>query len=65
MEKGKTKKWDSAEFLTSEKEVAAYLNACFEEYSNDPTMIAHAFGVVARARSPKKPASRAKAFTRR
>jgi probable addiction module antidote protein len=59
MEKVKTKKWDSAEFLTSVKEVVAYLNACFEEYGDDPAMIAHAFGVVARARGMSKVAKKA------
>jgi probable addiction module antidote protein len=59
MDKVKTSKWDSAEFLNSEKEVTAYLNTCFEEYGDDPAMIAHAFGVVARARGMSKVAKKA------
>lgn len=43
-----SKKWDSAEHLESREQVAAYLEAVFEE--NDPALIAHALGVVARAK---------------
>jgi probable addiction module antidote protein len=59
VEQLRTKKWDSAELLTSQTEVAAYLNACFEDYGDDPAMIAHAFGVVARARGMSKIAKKA------
>lgn len=43
-----TKKWDSADYLESREDVAAYLEAVFEE--NDPALIAHALGVAARAK---------------
>jgi probable addiction module antidote protein len=43
----KTTIWDSAELLDSPEAVAAYLEAAFEE--NDPALIAHVLGVVARA----------------
>lgn len=59
METVKSKTWDSAAFFTSKKEVAAYLNACFDEYGDDPTKIAHAFGVVARARGMSTVAKKA------
>ncbi len=59
MAKIKTTKWDSAELLATEKDISAYLNACFEDYADDPAMIAHAFGVVARARGMSKVAKKA------
>lgn len=40
--------WDSSEYLKTEDDMAAYLEACFEE--NDPALIAHALGVIARAK---------------
>jgi probable addiction module antidote protein len=40
--------YDSAEFLKSEDEVATYLDEAFRD--GDPSMIAHALGVAARAR---------------
>jgi len=42
-------KYDSADYLHSEKEMLAYLNAAVE-ISDAPENIAHALGVVARAR---------------
>jgi len=47
----KTNRWDSAKHLKSEKDIAAYLNACVEEGGDDPGFLAHALGVVARARN--------------
>jgi probable addiction module antidote protein len=44
----KTKPWDSAQHLRSKEEIAFYLDAVLEE--DDPALIAHAIGVVARAR---------------
>lgn len=41
---------DSAEFLKSDADMAAYLDACLEEAGDDPAFIAHALGVIARAR---------------
>jgi probable addiction module antidote protein len=42
--------WDSAEYLKTDKEIAAYLDACLEEAGDDPKFIAHALGIIARAR---------------
>ena len=44
------RKWDSAEHLETEAEMADYLNACLEEAGDDPAFIAKALGVIARAR---------------
>ncbi len=43
----KTTRYDTAATLKTKKDVVAYLNAVFEE--DDPALIAHALGVVARA----------------
>ena len=50
MAKAKTKTipWDSAAHLKSDDDIANYLEAVFEE--GDPALIAHALGVVARAK---------------
>lgn len=48
LSKLKTTAWDSAEYLKTDEDVALYLEACLEE--NDPTLITHALGVIARAR---------------
>ncbi|MCK9992356.1 MAG: hypothetical protein Dbin4_00876 [Alphaproteobacteria bacterium] len=48
MAKLKTTVWDAAEYLKSDEDIAAYLEAAFEE--NDPALIAAALGDVARAR---------------
>ncbi len=50
MPKLKTTVWDSAEYLKTDADIAAYLDACFEEAGDDAAFIAHALGVVARAR---------------
>lgn len=47
----KTTPWDSAEYLKSEADMSAYLDACFEEAGHDPAFLTHALGVVARARN--------------
>lgn len=47
----KTTAWDSAEYLKSEADITAYLDACFEEAGDDPAFLTHALGVVARARN--------------
>ena len=46
--KTKTIPWDSAAHLKSDDDIANYLEAVFEE--GDPALIAHALGVVARAK---------------
>jgi probable addiction module antidote protein len=43
----KTTRYDSADLLKTKKDVAAYLDAVFEDC--DPALISHALGVVARA----------------
>ena len=44
----KLKVWDSAEHLKTEEDMVLYLEACLEE--SDPALIAHALGVIAKAR---------------
>lgn len=48
MTTSKLTKWDSAEYLKTEKDIMSYIEACLEE--NDPQLIPHALGVVARAK---------------
>jgi len=49
MEKIKTRPWDSAQHLKTE-DIAEYFDACLREGGDDPAFIAHALGVIARAR---------------
>lgn len=46
----KTRSWDSAEYLQTEDDIAEYIEACLQEGGDDPAFIAHALGVIARAR---------------
>lgn len=46
----KLTKWDSAEHLKTDEDIAAYLDACFEEAGDDAAFITHALGVVAKAK---------------
>ncbi|MDM7921928.1 MAG: putative addiction module antidote protein [Pyrinomonadaceae bacterium] len=48
MSKTKTLPWDPAEYLSSDKEIAAYLEAALEE--GEPSLVAAALGDIARAR---------------
>jgi probable addiction module antidote protein len=41
---------DVAEYLKTEDDVAAYFEACLQEGGDDAAYIAHALGVIARAR---------------
>ena len=50
MGKLKLRKWDSAEHLNSDEDIALYLDACLEEAGDDPAFIAKALGNIARAR---------------
>ena len=55
MAKGKRTKeplsrFDTADYLKSERDMVAYLEACMEEAGDDPAFIAHALGNIARAR---------------
>ncbi|MDT0619415.1 putative addiction module antidote protein [Salinisphaera sp. P385] len=43
--------YDSADYIHSDADAAAYLLACMEEGGDDPAFLAHALGVVARARN--------------
>jgi len=43
-------RYGSAEHLKTDADMAAYLDACLEEAGDDPAYIAHALGVIARAR---------------
>jgi probable addiction module antidote protein len=47
----KLKRWDSAEHLKTEDDIALYLEACFEEAGDDAAFVAKALGTIARARS--------------
>ncbi|QDX80286.1 putative addiction module antidote protein [Denitratisoma sp. DHT3] len=44
----KLRPWDSAEYLKTEEDMLLYLEACLEE--GDAALIAHALGVIAKAR---------------
>lgn len=44
------KKWDSAEHLKTQADMADYLDACLQEAGDDPKFIAKALGVIARAK---------------
>lgn len=46
----KLKKWDTAEHLQTEEDIALYLEACIEEAGDDAAFIAKALGNIARAR---------------
>ena len=49
MKKKKTTKiWDAAEYLETEEDMAAYLEAALDE--NDPTLVAAALGDITRAK---------------
>jgi len=50
MKKVKTTRYDVAEHLRTPKEMAAYLEACFEEANGDAAFIAKALGNIARAK---------------
>ncbi|MAU95508.1 addiction module antidote protein [Jiella pacifica] len=47
----KLTRYDSADYLTDDASIAEYLEAAIEEAGDDPPSIAHALGVVARARN--------------
>jgi probable addiction module antidote protein len=44
-------RFDAADYLETEADIAAYLEAVMEEAGDDPAVIARALGVVARARN--------------
>lgn len=50
MAKTKTTRYDVAEHLRNQKEMAAYLEACLDEAGDDAAFIAKALGDIARAK---------------
>ena len=46
----KLRKWDSAEHLKTEEDMAMFFAACLEEAGDDPVFIAKALGTIARAK---------------
>ena len=50
MNKLKTTRWDSAQHLKTDEDMIAYLDACLAEAGDEPAFIAHALGVIARAK---------------
>jgi probable addiction module antidote protein len=46
----KLRKWDSAEYLKTDEDIALYLEACIEAADDDAAFIAKALGNIARAR---------------
>jgi probable addiction module antidote protein len=57
MTKKTTKRWDAAEYLETEEDMAAYLEAALEE--NDPTLVAAALGDITRAKGMTQIAKKA------
>ena len=55
MAKTETRPWNAADYLSTEAEVVAYIDAAFED--GDPALIAAALGDVARAKGMTKVAS--------
>lgn len=51
MSKEEFSRYDSADYLQSEEDIAEYLAAVLEEAGDDPAYIARAMGVIARARN--------------
>lgn len=43
-------RYATTEYLKTDADMAAYLDACLQEAGDDPAFIAHALGVIARAR---------------
>jgi probable addiction module antidote protein len=57
----KTTAFDAAEYIDTPQDVAAFLQAAFEEAfdANDPGFIAHALGIVARSKGMSEIADKA------
>jgi probable addiction module antidote protein len=54
MADAKFTRYDTADYLKNDEDIAAYLEAVMEEGGNDPAYIVHALGVVARAQNMSK-----------
>jgi len=67
MTKTKTTPYDVAEHLRTPQEMAAYLEACFEEADGDATFIAKTLGDIARAKGMSQVAREAasKSYSRK
>ena len=67
MAKTKTRPYDAAEYLETEDDMAAYLQAALED--GDPALVIHALGNIAHARGmsqiARQTGSAARTFTRR
>jgi probable addiction module antidote protein len=48
MSKIKLRKWNSAEHLKTDEDMAAYLEACLAEAGDDPTFISKVLGTIAK-----------------
>lgn len=46
-----TTRWDSAEHLKTEEDIQLYLEAILEEAEDDPALIVHTLGIIARAKN--------------
>lgn len=51
--------WDTAEYLTTDEDIAAYLDACFEEGGSDAGFVTRALANVVRAKGIEAIAERA------
>jgi probable addiction module antidote protein len=49
-------RWDPADYMKSDADTAAYLEACLEEAPEDPVLLAVALGDIARAHAMVKSA---------
>ncbi|MCP5347705.1 MAG: putative addiction module antidote protein [Gammaproteobacteria bacterium] len=47
----KISRYDTAEYLKSDDDIQAYLDAVLEEGGEDPAYIIHALGIIARAKN--------------
>ena len=54
MSNAKFTRYDTADYLKTDEDIAAYLEAVMEEGGNDSAYIVHALGVVARAQNMSK-----------
>lgn len=48
-------RYDSADYLKTEEDIAGYLEAVMEADGDNPAYVTHALGVVARARNISNP----------
>ena len=60
----KISKFDATDFLHSDADVICFLQACIEEADDDPSVIAEALGVTARARGGIAKVAKAAGLTR-